>query len=95
MFFPTDASPASLKEVLHNLGSRAIPPIHPGETLLEDVMKPLGLSAEAIAEALGVPATRIRQIIAGQRGISADTALRLARYLGTSPEFWLNLQSRY
>ena len=73
------------------------PPVSPGEILLEEFMKPLGLSANALALALRVPATRIGDIIRAEnpRGISADTALRLARYFGTSPEFWLNLRSAY
>ena len=73
------------------------PPVSPGEILLEEFMKPFGLSANALALALRVPATRIGDIIRPEkpRGISADTALRLARYFGTSPEFWLNLQSAY
>ena len=73
------------------------PPVSPGEILLEEFMKPLGLSANAWALALRVPATRIGDIVRPEkpRGISADTALRLARYFGTSPEFWLNLQSAY
>jgi addiction module HigA family antidote len=70
---------------------------HPGEVLLEEFMRPLGLSANALGLALRVPATRIGDIIRGEkpRGVSADTALRLARYFGTSAEFWLNLQSAY
>jgi addiction module HigA family antidote len=72
-------------------------PVSPGEILLEEFMKPFGLSANALALALRVPATRIGDIIRSEkpRGVSADTALRLARYFGTSPEFWLNLQSAY
>ena len=70
---------------------------HPGEVLREEFMKPLGLSANALALALRVPATRIGDILRTEkpRAISADTAIRLARYLGTSPEFWLNLQAAY
>lgn len=70
---------------------------HPGEVLLEEFMKPLGLSANALALALRVPATRIGDIIRRDRprAVSADTALRLARHFGTTPEFWLNLQSAY
>ena len=70
---------------------------HPGEVLREEFMKPLGLSANALALALRVPATRIGDILRSEkpRAISADTAIRLARYFGTSPEFWLNLQSAY
>jgi addiction module HigA family antidote len=70
---------------------------HPGEILREEFMKPLGLSANALALALRVPATRIGDIIRTEkpRAVTADTAIRLARYFGTSPEFWLNLQSAY
>jgi antitoxin HigA-1 len=74
---------------------KLIPPPHPGETILEDVLKPLGMSVNRLAKALGVTATRLNEIVRGQRGISADTALRLARYLGTSAEFWLGLQLEY
>jgi antitoxin HigA-1 len=70
-------------------------PIHPGEILLHEVMEPLGLSANALAKALGVPANRITALLHGRRGITADTALRLSRYLGGEPEFWMNLQSAY
>jgi addiction module HigA family antidote len=70
-------------------------PVHPGEVLSEDFMKPVGLSQYRLADSLGVPAIRISQIIRGQRGISADTALRLARYFGTSPDVWIGLQARY
>ncbi len=66
---------------------------HPGEVLREEYMAPLGLSANALATALRVPATRIGEIIKESRAVTADTALRLARYFGTSPQFWLNLQS--
>ncbi len=70
---------------------------HPGEVLREEFMKPLGLSANALAPALRVPATRIGDILRPEkpRAVSADTAIRLGRYFGTSPEFWLNLQSAY
>jgi antitoxin HigA-1 len=73
------------------------PPVSPGEILAQEFMKPLELSANALALALRVPATRIGDIIRTEkpRGISADTALRLARYFGTTAEFWLNLQSAY
>jgi len=67
-------------------------PVHPGEILQEEFMKPLGLSQYALAKALCVPQMRIHDIVHGKRGISPDTALRLARYFGTTPEFWLNLQ---
>ena len=74
---------------------KLLPPIHPGEHLLEDFMKPLKLSRNAVARELRVPPQRISEIVQGSRGITADTALRLARYFGTSPQFWLNLQTRY
>jgi len=70
-------------------------PIHPGETLREDFMIPLGLSANRLAIELHVPVTRINDIVHGRRSITADTALRLARYFATSPQFWINLQSNY
>jgi addiction module antidote protein, HigA family len=69
-------------------------PIHPGEHL-RDELNELGMSAHAFAQALAVPAPRINEILNGRRGITADTALRLARYFGTTPEFWMNLQSAY
>ncbi len=72
-----------------------LPPIHPGEVLLEDFMKPLGLSQYRVAKDIGVPTLRINQIIRGQRSVTADTALRLARYFGTSADVWLRLQVRY
>jgi addiction module HigA family antidote len=70
-------------------------PIHPGETLLEDFMKPFGLSQYRLAKDIGVPATRISQIVHGQRAITVDTAMRLARYFGTSAAVWLHMQVRY
>ena len=70
-------------------------PIHPGEVLQEEYLGPLGVSQYRLAQAIGVPPRRINEIVHGKRGISADTALRLARYFGTSERFWLNLQSRY
>jgi antitoxin HigA-1 len=70
-------------------------PIHPGEILLEEFMKPLELSMNQLAIELRVPASRINAIVAGDRSISADTALRLGRYFGMSAEFWINLQSTY
>lgn len=72
-----------------------IAPIHPGEVLAEDFMKPLGLSANALAQKLGVPANRISSILGGKRDVSPDTALRLERAFGTSAEFWLNLQAHH
>ena len=72
-----------------------LPPVHPGEVLLEDFIKPLGLSQYRLAKDIGVPSLRISQIIRGQRSITADTALRLARYFGTSANVWLRMQARY
>jgi addiction module HigA family antidote len=74
---------------------KLLPPIHPGEILREDVLDPLNLSVNQLAKTLAVDAARLNEIARGRRGITADTALRLARYLGTTPEFWLNLQTRY
>jgi addiction module HigA family antidote len=71
------------------------PPIHPGEVLLEEYLKPLGISQYRLAKDTSVPPRRINEIVHGKRAISADTALRLARYFGTSERFWLNLQTRY
>ncbi|AAS96207.1 HigA family addiction module antitoxin [Nitratidesulfovibrio vulgaris] len=68
---------------------------HPGEVLNEEFLKPLGVTAHALAVALGVPATRIADIVHQRRGVSADTAARLARFFGTSAAFWMNLQSAY
>lgn len=73
----------------------SLPPIHPGEILREEFMIPLGLSSNALAKHLGVTAARINEIAKEHRGISADTALRLARYFKTTPEFWINLQKNF
>ena len=70
-------------------------PIHPGEILRLEYLEPLGVTQHRVAVAIGVPPRRINEIVHGKRGITADTALRLARYFGTSERFWLNLQSRY
>ena len=70
-------------------------PIHPGEILLEDYIKPMGVSVRAVAIALHVPYSRLSEIIKGERGVSADTALRLERYFGSEAQGWLNLQSAY
>jgi addiction module HigA family antidote len=68
---------------------------HPGEVLREEYLVPLGMSARALGKSLGVPANRITEIVRGERDVSADTAIRLGRYFGTDPRFWLNLQSAY
>src|SRR3990170_4839858 len=70
-------------------------PVHPGEILREDFLKPLGMSANALAKALNVPAPRINDIVRERRGVSADTAMRLARYFGGDARSWLNLQTAY
>src|SRR5215207_7642966 len=70
-------------------------PIHPGEVLMEDFLVPLGLTQYRLAQDLSVPPRRINEIVHGKRAVTADTALRLARYFGTTEQFWLNLQSRY
>ena len=75
--------------------NKRIPPTHPGDILLHDFLEPLNMSANALATALRVPANRITGILNHTRGVSADTALRLARYFATSPEFWLGLQADF
>jgi len=72
-----------------------LPPIHPGEILREEFLSPLGMSANELALALRVPATRINDIVNEKRGITADTALRLSRYFGTTPKFWTNMQASW
>jgi addiction module HigA family antidote len=74
---------------------KTMAPIHPGEVLLEEFLEPLGVTQHRLAVSIGVPPRRINEIVHGKRGISADTALRLARFFGTSDRFWLNLQSRF
>lgn len=75
--------------------SRPLPPIHPGQILKNQFLVPLGLSQNALAGAIGVDVPRVNQIVKGRRAITPDTALRLGRYLGTGPEFWLNLQQEH
>jgi antitoxin HigA-1 len=70
-------------------------PVHPGEVLLEEFLKPLGISQNRLALNIGVPPRRINEIVLGKRSVTADTALRLARFFGTSPQFWLGLQTDY
>ena len=72
-----------------------LPPIHPGEVLMADFIEPLGITQHKVAVAIDVPPRRINEIVHGKRRITADTALRLARYFGTSDLFWVNLQNRY
>jgi addiction module HigA family antidote len=75
--------------------TKRMAPVHPGEMLREEFLVPLGLSSNALAMALSVPATRINEIVNERRGISGDTALRLGEYFHIGPEFWMNLQARY
>ena len=77
------------------MAGEKLPPIHPGEILLEEFLKPLALSQYRVAKAMSVPARRINEIVQGKRSITADTALRLSRFFGTTDRFWLNLQARY
>jgi addiction module HigA family antidote len=74
---------------------KTMPPIPPGETLWEDFLKPLGLTAHRLAIELQVPVTRVNDIVRGRRAITADTALRLSRYFRITPQFWMNLQTNY
>jgi len=77
------------------MARKELAPVHPGEILLEEYLKPLHISQNKLGRDLGVPAQRINDIIRGKRAITVDTALRLARYFRTTPQFWLNLQARY
>lgn len=74
---------------------RKMPPIHPGEILLEEFLKPMNLSQYRLAKDMSVPPRRINEIVQGKRAITADTALRLGRYFSMSPQFWINLQTHY
>jgi addiction module HigA family antidote len=74
---------------------KKLPSIHPGEILLKEFLEPMGISQYRLAKSIGVPARRINEIVLAKRSISADTALRLGRFFGTSEQFWMNLQSRY
>ena len=75
--------------------NKKLPPIHPGEILMEEFLKPMGISQYRLAKDISVPPRRINEIVHGKRSISADTALRLGRFFGISPQFWLNLQTRF
>ncbi len=75
--------------------AKKLPPIHPGEILMEEFLKPMGISQYRLAKDISVPPRRINEIVHGKRAITADTALRLGRFFGMSPHFWLNLQTRY
>ena len=75
--------------------AKTFEPVHPGEILLEEFLKPMAISQYRLAKDIGVPPRRINEIVHGKRSVTADTALRLSRYFGLSDRFWLNLQSRY
>jgi addiction module HigA family antidote len=75
--------------------NNGMPPVHPGEILKEDLMKPLGLTVKGLARELKIPVSRMSEIINGRRALNADVALRLSRYFGNTPEFWINLQAAY
>jgi addiction module HigA family antidote len=77
------------------MSAQKLPPVHPGEILLEEYLNPMGISQYRLAKEISVPARRINEIVHGKRSISADTALRLARFFGTTELFWVNLQTRY
>ena len=77
------------------MSEEKLPPIHPGEILLEEFLKPMGISQYRLAKEISVPARRINEIVQGKRAITPDTALRLSRYFGMSERFWVNLQTRY
>ena len=75
--------------------NKELPPIHPGEILMDEFLEPMGISQYRLAKDISVPPRRINEIVHGKRSITADTALRLGRFFGMSPQFWLNLQNRY
>ena len=77
------------------MADRKLPPVHPGEILLEEFLLPMGISQYRLAKSISVPPIRISEIVHGKRAISADTALRLSRFFGTSEKLWINLQARY
>lgn len=87
------SSPSPDRQPIHE--GDLLAPVHPGEVLAEEFLRPAGLSQNKAALAMRVPARRINQIVHGKRAVTADTALRLARYFGTTPEFWVNLQAHY
>jgi len=83
------------RRTIMNKTKRSMPPVHPGEILMEDFLKPMGISQYRLAKSISVPQRRIGEIVAGKRAVTADTALRLARFFGTDPESWMNLQAHY
>lgn len=91
----SSGSVARRRKIAPRTEAHRLPPIHPGEMLREEFLVPMGLSANALALAIRVPVTRVSEIVNERRGITADTALRLARYFRMTPEFWMNIQSHY
>ena len=87
--------PVKSKSRITTKSKKRLPPVHPGEILAEEFLKPLGLTQYRLAARIHVPRRRINEIVLGLRSISADTALRLSRFFGTSDRFWLNLQATY
>ena len=77
------------------MSTRDLPPVHPGEILLQDFLQPMGISRYRLAKSIGVPQRRIDEICTGKRAVTADTALRLARFFGTDAQSWMNLQAEY
>ena len=92
---PTMSKSSTITDRKRRRGRTAFPPSHPGDVLREDFLKPLGMSQYALAKALDVPEIRVSQIVNAKRAVTPDTALRLSRYFGTSPEFWLGMQATY
>ncbi len=92
---PTKSRSSTTTSRRARAAGRDLPPTHPGEMLLEEFLKPMDVSQYALAKAISVPPRRINEIVHGLRGISADTALRLGRYFGMDPAFWMNLQTHY
>ncbi len=91
----TSSGGGQRRKTASRIHANRLPPIHPGEMLREEFLVPMGLSANALAMAIRVPVTRVSEIVNERRGITADTALRLARYFRMTPEFWMNIQSHY
>src|SRR4030066_181908 len=92
---PGDIQSVALRKRSMLMTKKKLAPVHPGEVLLEEFLKPMGLSQNRLALSVGVHPRRINEVVLGKRRVTAETALRLARYFGTSPQFWLGLQSDY
>jgi addiction module HigA family antidote len=88
-------SPTITVEGAYNMENKIMLPLHPGEILLKEFLEPMGITQYRLAKDISVPPRRINEIVHGKRSVTADTALRLARYFGTSEKFWMNLQTRY